>query len=113
MKGRRVSGNLLFCGVSGTLLSVLLVGYELIERSPGQQSPPRITGSAKCCYKSLVEVSSKPGSLPAPRTAVPRPAIEESAPGHRGSDPHSTIRTDLLLLMKRKAMSPTVVLQRL
>ena len=59
------------------------------------------------------EVSSKPGSLPVPRFVVPRPAIEESAPGHhRGQIPHSTIRTGLLLLMKIKAMSPTVVLQQ-
>ena len=39
------------------------------------------------------------------------PRLRNPSPGIAAQIPHSTIRTDLLLLMKTKAMSPTVVLQ--
>jgi len=123
MKGRRVSGNLLFVGFPAPCLSVLLEGYELIAlcrlridravaRATITPAHHRISQNAATKLQRSVEVSSKPGSLPAPRTVVPRPAIEESEPGHRGSDsPLNDPDRPAAAAHEDKAMSPTVVLQ--
>ena len=48
---------------------------------------PRITGSAKCCYKEALKSRGSREAFPGPRTVVPRPALEESAPGRVIAEP--------------------------
>jgi hypothetical protein len=63
MKGRRVSGTLLFCGVSGTLLSVAF-GRSRIDREVARATiTPAHHRISQMRLQRSVEVSSKPGSL--------------------------------------------------
>jgi len=59
---------------------LLLVGHELIEKVDRATITPAHHRINQMLLQEAVEVSFKPRSLSGP-------AIEESAPGHRGSDP--------------------------
>ena len=119
MKGRRVSGTLLFvgfrhpvvCGFPARCCLLLLVGHELIEKVARATITPAHHRINQMLHKKLLKSRSSREAFPGPRTVVPRPAIEESASGHRGSDSPLNYPDRTVPLMKTKAMSTTVVRQ--